>query len=515
MRTLILLLVVIAVYSISIIVFETRYNERVSDHYEQEFQELDYQLDSLVAIYQEFSDYFYDKLVDNEYVLSSMADAWHGDEVERDQIRSDLYDYLEADYELMTEYNFRQFHFHFPDSTSFLRMHRPDTYGDSLIGVRNTVEYVNEYLVPVAGYEEGKIYNGYRYVYPLLYNGEHVGSVEVSVSLSTVLEMLTELYAHSDYCFIISREVVEAKVFDEELTNYATSYINDAFLYDIETQSCISERNLVSEDELETLFRSMNEDDKEAILTYDYYHFNVEQNDVLYEIILSPLENVEGNDVGYLISVSDDSRLDDLQYSNNINLIILSMLLLIVFVLIFVIEYGRKKLQVLSEVDRLTGIYNRRKFDKSLLSEMERSNRTRDKFSLIMFDIDHFKKVNDTYGHVRGDDVLKTLVTIVGEHIRIVDTFARFGGEEFIIVLTNSDAETAYNKANEIRSLVEQHTFEIVGKITISAGVCEYNNTYSFDDIIKYVDNALYEAKESGRNKVIIYNKVSSRYEKQ
>ncbi len=101
----------------------------------------------------------------------------------------------------MLDYDFRQFQFVFPDSTSFLRVHSPARYGDDLYGARYSIRTINEYERIEKGFEEGRTFNGYRYVYPLTYNDQHIGAVEISISLSAVTNVLSELH-NNDYCFI-------------------------------------------------------------------------------------------------------------------------------------------------------------------------------------------------------------------------------------------------------------------------------------------------------------------------
>ena len=164
---------------------------------------------------------------------------------------------------------------------------------------------------------------------------------------------------------------------------------------------------------------------------------------------------------------------------------------------------AKRMLEELSVTDRLTGIYNRLKFDRDLEFEISFSRDNDYEFSLIMIDIDHFKRVNDTYGHDVGDIVLKQLVDVVKTQIRDTDIFARWGGEEFIVMARMSGISKAHSLAERIRESVEKAEFEIVGNITCSIGVASYVDGDTEKSIAKRVDEALYAAKESGRNRVV------------
>ncbi|MFA5215215.1 PAS domain-containing protein [Sulfuricurvum sp.] len=163
-----------------------------------------------------------------------------------------------------------------------------------------------------------------------------------------------------------------------------------------------------------------------------------------------------------------------------------------------------EEIKRLATTDTLTGIANRREFNTQLEKEIERSKRYSTPLSLIMYDIDYFKRVNDTFGHDAGDAVLQTLTTLVKSNIRTVDIVARWGGEEFMILMPQSNASTAAEAAEKLRQKIVEHPFEPVGKLTVSFGVTPFEPQDDLDGLIKRVDDALYQAKEHGRNRVEI-----------
>jgi diguanylate cyclase (GGDEF)-like protein len=158
----------------------------------------------------------------------------------------------------------------------------------------------------------------------------------------------------------------------------------------------------------------------------------------------------------------------------------------------------------LTTIDGLTQIYNKRYFLETLEREIARSNRYRRDMSLVMFDLDHFKKVNDTYGHLAGDSVLKILASTIKAKIRREDLFARYGGEEFAIVLPEIDGYNAHQFAEKIRRIVEATDFRFENTkidVTISMGVATLDpETSDSAALIKRADERLYEAKSAGRN---------------
>ncbi|MEJ5361788.1 MAG: diguanylate cyclase [Spirochaetota bacterium] len=204
-------------------------------------------------------------------------------------------------------------------------------------------------------------------------------------------------------------------------------------------------------------------------------------NDRIYNIQNIPLTSIKNKPMGYIFLLRD------------------------------ITEYRMmaEELQKLAITDELTGIYNRRKFNEVSLKEFIRAKRNKTTLSIILMDIDHFKIVNDKYGHATGDDVLKTIAKSISASLRSLDIFARYGGEEFIICLPETNIVAAQKVAERIRLCINELTFHDEQKnefkISLSLGISqikEYSET--IEDIIRYADKALYEAKIQGRNKVIV-----------
>lgn len=161
-----------------------------------------------------------------------------------------------------------------------------------------------------------------------------------------------------------------------------------------------------------------------------------------------------------------------------------------------------EEIERLATIDKLTQAYNRAKFDEIIEREMERSKRHSRPLSLLMFDIDHFKDVNDTYGHVVGDYVLKTIAELVRKNMRKIDYFVRWGGEEFIIIASETGLETARKTAERLRKIIGNYSFDKAGGVTVSFGITQLKKDDTADTFIKRADDSLYKAKANGRNRV-------------
>ena len=170
-------------------------------------------------------------------------------------------------------------------------------------------------------------------------------------------------------------------------------------------------------------------------------------------------------------------------------------------------EYSSTYIQQ-ANIDPLTNIPNRRVFMEKIVEECERSTRYTRAFSIIFIDLDNFKYVNDTYGHLAGDWVLKEVAALITANKRGIDLASRYGGEEFVMLLPETKKEDAANVAERIRNRIKQHSFSGI-PLTASFGVADNFDceTLTEDNIMKIADQAMYQAKYSGKDKVVLYSK--------
>jgi diguanylate cyclase (GGDEF)-like protein len=173
------------------------------------------------------------------------------------------------------------------------------------------------------------------------------------------------------------------------------------------------------------------------------------------------------------------------------------------------LERDKDLIRKLADYDALTNIYSRVKFNEMFPLYINRALSYNERFSIILFDIDHFKSINDTYGHNIGDRVLIELTSVVKSVIREKKMrkntiFSRWGGEEFVVLVQFSDKKKVYQLSEILRKEIESYPFEVVKKVTCSFGVTQFKVDDTQVDIFHRVDNALYEAKDTGRNRVVM-----------
>ena len=279
--------------------------------------------------------------------------------------------------------------------------------------------------------------------------------------------------------------------------------------------------NKVDIDKKHFLEKVVNDIDEHGYSYAIYKHEKPNQKSInkklTYFYLYKPLQWIITSSV-YLDEVNKEIEKKELELEKHIrNTIYLSLFLLVMFSLLVVVVFYRisnqvyneikkneQKLKLLATIDELTGAYNRRAFLELIKKNSYRSKRYNEHLSLMIFDIDFFKKINDTYGHGVGDHVLKSLVRVVFENIRQEDLLARWGGEEFIILMPQTSLKSAFDLAERLRKNIEKYEFPKVGRVTVSLGLAEFSSKDDIESFIKRADDALYTAKGNGRNRVEI-----------
>jgi diguanylate cyclase (GGDEF)-like protein len=422
---------------------------------------------------------------------------------------------------VQADFKVRQLHFHLgPGSTSFLRVHRPDKFGDVMDDVRFTIVDTNAQKTPRSGFETGRVYSGLRGVVPFFAfdpdSGHqiNIGALEVGTSFSNILSVLDQRL-HQGIGVLLTMDHIRSTMWPD--------FVSQRFGRGITTCDCVIEstsRDGLAEILAADLFKNSRLIDPQTqIITVDR---------VPYVVSLFPLRDYRGSvdrtrpavgqvvfwrDASSQIAAFDRSILFNVLYGL-FGFLFVEMLIYIGFRFATMtleqkvreqtseLEKKAGALHRLSITDRLTGLFNRLKLDQSFKDEVERHRRYQQPFSIIMFDVDHFKNVNDTYGHQVGDQVLVDLAEILLCNVRRVDIPGRWGGEEFLILCPNTSRAGAAALAEKLRTQISSHDFPIVGHKTTSFGVAELTDQDDISSLTKRADEALYRAKATGRNRV-------------
>ncbi|RPI91392.1 MAG: GGDEF domain-containing protein [Spirochaetales bacterium] len=201
----------------------------------------------------------------------------------------------------------------------------------------------------------------------------------------------------------------------------------------------------------------------------------------------------------YTTQCASEAKLNVLEY---VFILIILNAIAVLIIIDLVRSYVRQQLEFAAHHDQLTGALNRYSYTIALEREVKRSRRYGSPLSILLFDIDNFKAVNDTHGHKAGDSVLREVARIVSEQIRDSDFLCRVGGEEFVVIAVESDGKSGSAMAEKLRGLIQERNFKTTGRITVSFGVAELDADENSDSFFKRADAALYRAKQAGRNRV-------------
>ncbi len=485
--------------------FKHQYSEKEQFHFDAKLENASLQFHAVKSAYNLLAQSVFDNIINKEHIVSLIKRANAADDTEKVHLRNELYTELLPLYENLKRQNVRQFHFHLKNSVSFLRFHRPEKYGDSLETIRYSIDKVNRTKREAFGFEEGRIFNGFRHVFPLFYEEKFAGTVEMSYSFNAIKMEEAKRYP-AYHSFMLNKHIVFDKVWEEERDNYISSVLSPEYLHDKATINQKTE-NGFSLALIEHINEAIATESAERVKSQESFILDTELMGEHYIVIFIPINNVEKKQVAYYISYEKDPTLKIMKKTCRLEIIIsaIASLILAVLLVLYVLSQKRthKALELLATTDPLTNLANRNKLNILLEKAMQFSIRYKLPLSVIFFDIDDFKKINDSQGHDAGDTVLITVSKLISEQLRSSDIFARWGGEEFIILLPETPHKDAKMLAERYRKLIQQYKFLPDITVTCSFGVTQLRDDDDENSLLKRVDNALYSAKNHGKNIVV------------
>lgn len=520
-----LLFLVIAILFIYVIC--NLVDNRKKEHLDAEKKLIQVTYNTIINAYEIYSNIIYFNKLNTKDTKSILENVYNSSKEQQNQIRTKLYNHLIDMYDNMDDYKLKQLHFHLKNNDSFLRFHRPSKYGDNLTDVRRAVAFVNEHQKPISGFEEGRIYNGYRFVYPLKYKGEYLGSVETSVSMKSILDDLKkELTSEAD--FIIKKSVVDATVFEEENNNYVQCEIDKDFYHE---RSISNKANEAMETIIKEYFDKNPTESKANLNSGEIFNFYSHYKDNYYITTYLPIKNVISNQtVAYIIILNKHNDLQSFIIQYLVFLFILIFLAMIVIYFIYRVDKTKsllfRKEKVLSEVQKIAKlgyweldiIQNRLKWSDEVyhifgLSPQE-FEATYENF-LKYVHPDDIKRVNKTYMNSikdkRNYKIEHRVITKSGE-IKYVEEDCRHTFDEYGDVIqslgTIHDLTSIKLYQKKIKKSKEE--FEsLVSHIPDMIYRCEIDDDFT----MLYINNALetitgYKVDEMKFNRVLSFSSI-------
>ncbi len=286
---------------IAIIWIRYSYEQKKIEYHIKLIDELQTAYNAIISSYRDAAEVIFKSSIDRSEILDIYQGAYSKDEKARTLVRHQLLSELSQLYEILKLNDVRQLHFHLPNNESFLRFHRPGKYGDSLSGIRYSVEKANSQLVTVTGFEEGRIFNGFRNVFPILYRNEHLGSVEISMSFKAIRKKMQKRF-NNEYAFIINSQVVNRKVFREEKVNYNKSDISDFYFY---------EKDYAVTKKLRTINAKIRPEIQNSLRTGEAFVVEIKLVSEPRLIVFYPIKNIQGKQTAYIVSYNKDDTISN------------------------------------------------------------------------------------------------------------------------------------------------------------------------------------------------------------
>ena len=440
------------------------------------------------------------------------------------EARQTLYEFVSPSWiRLMGQYDARQLHFHLgPGSLSFLRVHKPDKFGDRMDDIRHIIVDSYKHQEAKTGFEVGRVYAGLRGVTPVWTTTgdgqrELIGVLEVGTSYQTLLEKISR-QTGVEMMVLLKQELVHQSMWPESIRKRIVKLSADSSCY------------------VEALSKPQVAEIVQTCERFDNYRtqlrtFTLEHAGKAYALTHFPHYDYKGSvegrrqQAGMIIMLTDITEVvaaHETQFKVNL-IYALGGFVVIELLLYLGMIYGSRKVNALvdqqteeihqlkefykerSERDGLTGLYNHRCFNERLEQEMNRSGRTRSPLCLLMFDLDNFKSINDRFGHIAGDSVLESIALLVEEIVRSSDFAGRYGGEEFVVALLDTELSGAVTIAQRlVQRIADCRCPGLSGQqVTASAGVALWDGRESLSSLIRNADMALYQAKLKGKNRVV------------
>jgi len=312
-----------------------------------------------------------------------------------------------------------------------------------------------------------------------------------------MVTLSSPIYDKDTFKGVVSLDLTTKKLSDIINSEYESYLIDDTNSVIATSQDIVFNEDVIKLSDLlknpESEIKKIKEAEKNSVqMVGNYYIYNGTFSYAPWEmLIIVPIYSIVGKSALFTLPI-----------------LIICFLLLVAVNAVSEIELHKRTEKILKNIaitDQLTGLNNRHSLDKKVLEEMNRSDRYNRPLSMIIFDLDHFKHVNDTWGHPIGDEVLKQTAEITSSLIRKTDMMFRLGGEEFVILLPETTISCAKEVAEKLRVALDTTIHPVVGKFTASFGVAERLRDESFNNWYKNVDQALYYAKNRGRNRVFSY----------
>jgi diguanylate cyclase (GGDEF)-like protein len=486
-------------FALSFFVLFLSYRTRLETIKRESIDQMQAAVNSTVEVYGRLAEMAFDETTHRPEIreLYRKAQGSQGPG-ERAFWRGTLARQLEPSFRKFAYYQLRLLNLVQPDGTVFLRMHAPDQYGDNLLPASRLQAEALENRAPARGFEIGTTHSLYLYSFPLFLGNAFLGSAEFGLSSSAVLAQMKKQFP-GHYTILLRKDILDPLLLPGTEEKFSPFSLSGKFYEDLQARDLPDPMADPDPETQALILEKVGENASSALDRGGSFTLFTQVNGAPYS---ASFLKIPGN-IGYIVALNWNPKARDLQQlALTVGILMAGLFLIFAAFLRQGIRHHEKLLEE-AMYDALTGGLKQARFDGVASREFSMAQRFNMPLSLVIFDLDHFKHINDHYGHLKGDAVLRATGATVIRNIRRVDYFFRWGGDEFLIVLPNTNLDGALCAAEKIRALMENLKPEGVEGISISAGVAQMNeNDTDLRAVMKRADEALYRVKEKGRNNV-------------
>ena len=478
-KTLFFIFVYITLSSILTYYFYIDKNERIKIYLSQSIKKLYSEYRATKNSYKMLANFFYDEIKIDKTFLQVLAKASH-----EKKAKLELYKILQPKFSILQKYSINYLAIDDPTGNTVVAMHKK---------IKSRKIKKNIFIKQPSPSNELLI----EFRKPLYFNHTLIGQYKCAISYNVLRLQLQQLFK-GQYAYIINENLINNKIFRYGNYLFVQSDLQPHFYYEQNSQNSI---NVQEKELIHAINLKIKNKIAQMLMKFTSFAVYTKLNNKYYIATFLLIKSKQP--IGYLISYKPDNNIAIFQTTFWQNTLFSHIIIIIILIFIYYVLETKNKFERMAVTDKLTGLYNRYKFYLVTSQEINRAKRTGRPFSVILFDIDDFKTINDRYGHDVGDYVLRTIAKILRKNLRTYDYIFRWGGEEFIVLAPETDAQKAMQLAEKIRKLIEQYQFQGIPKITISLGVAQFDPTTesNIDATIKRADNALYISKKEGKNK--------------
>lgn len=494
-----IVLIVIA-YIASLLAVLQIHHFQINQHMDAKSQRVEATFRHSLMKHETLAQFVYLRALNQQETINILADAPTVSESERVALRNDLKQLFLPVFDLFIAFDVTNIRFRLPNNDVFLSMQSDD---DLSRIVESRDKYAlqqpsSSHLIQGFNFTNGEI--NYQFVLPFFKDDNFVGAMEIVLPIDKLFADMGFLLSTTQLALVLKDDVSGIGQNEADFARFSCALSTNENLYFHNVVATTSTSALLSQ----SLFQSnacaqiVKTPDKLTGFAFIYNAPNARQLVNFYVI-----KDINQENIGYIFSATQSETLNAI-YDESLQLTLVATLVMLVLIFLFIaIQRQRKFIARHALFDPLTGIYNRAIFADFAQKFVVRQERDKSSISVAVIDVDYFKSINDTYGHQVGDKVLIEVVNIISSLIRKADLFARFGGDEFVIMFPDTDIIVAKSILERVSQHVNQSKFTKVESVSLSIGVHEKHVNETLEEAINNADKALYEAKNQGKNRIV------------